>query len=445
VRIDLNDYTELLKAQKGKKMDKEKVLEFLSDEVLKLESHLEKMLFEQCFKRTENSKLVVMVDGFDEISPRYKETVIDMLQVLKQTSLEQLWVTTRPHLRDDLENNLQQLSYTLQPFSEFEQIQFLEKFWSENLNLGAANQERLKIYATALIRKWTQSINDEDKEFTGIPLQTRMIAEAFEEDFRSFYLSEKSEPDFPHKLDLLGLYRGFVERKFDIYYREKCKQPVGNMAAEEQRERDLIYIKLEHQLLALEALFTEDELTFLQNDYIYIVSDEELAMIGIVQRNNEGKPQFIHRTLAEYFVAEFLIEQLTKETKQHTQVQDILLNKVLLRKDCRVVRSFLDGFLEKIKPSNEALKEYGEKFNKQLQKREEHGPQEGVITALYTAAKEGNASIFGFVLDSLKSGGEISTVTEMLLVTDCRGRTAFHKAAENDIVQALKNIWELAA
>ena len=72
VRIDLNDYTELLKAQKGKAMDKEKVLEFISKEVLQLESDLEKEFFKKSFEGSEISKVVVMVDGFDEISPQYK-------------------------------------------------------------------------------------------------------------------------------------------------------------------------------------------------------------------------------------------------------------------------------------------------------------------------------------------------------------------------------------
>jgi hypothetical protein len=45
VRIDINDYTELLKAQNGKKVDKEWVHEFISKEVLKLESRLEKELY----------------------------------------------------------------------------------------------------------------------------------------------------------------------------------------------------------------------------------------------------------------------------------------------------------------------------------------------------------------------------------------------------------------
>ena len=82
-------------------------------------------MFKKCFEGNEINKVVVMVDGFDEISPNYKETVIEMLQVLKQTtSLQQLWVTTRPHLRAELEDNLQQLSYTLQLLSEERQFEF---------------------------------------------------------------------------------------------------------------------------------------------------------------------------------------------------------------------------------------------------------------------------------------------------------------------------------
>jgi hypothetical protein len=55
-----------------------------------------------------------MLDGFDEISPLYKQTVLDLLQALRQTAVEQLFVITRQHLREELEDNQQQLSYTLQ-------------------------------------------------------------------------------------------------------------------------------------------------------------------------------------------------------------------------------------------------------------------------------------------------------------------------------------------
>jgi len=71
-----------------------------------------------------------MFDGLDEISPFYKETVIDLLQALRQTAVEQLWVTSRPHLRAVLEDKLQQLCYTLEYFSEKDKVEFLTKLWS---------------------------------------------------------------------------------------------------------------------------------------------------------------------------------------------------------------------------------------------------------------------------------------------------------------------------
>jgi len=127
VRIDLNDHTDELK--KGQ-IEMEKVTEFLSEKLLKLKPGLELELFIQCCEKKEKVRVVIMLDGFDEISPFYKETVIDLLQGLRQTEVEQLWVTTRPHLREELEDKLQQLSYTLEPFSKDNQVEFLTKFWS---------------------------------------------------------------------------------------------------------------------------------------------------------------------------------------------------------------------------------------------------------------------------------------------------------------------------
>jgi len=72
---------------------------------------------------------------------------------------------------------------------------------------------KLEIYAEKLIKKLSKSICNKDREFTGIPLQTRMLAEAFDEEVRIFYLSDISKPEISYKLDLLGLYERFIERK----------------------------------------------------------------------------------------------------------------------------------------------------------------------------------------------------------------------------------------
>jgi hypothetical protein len=145
-----------------------------------------------------------MLDGFDEISPSYKQTVIGLTQALRQTAVEQLWVTTRPHLREELEDKLQQLSYTLEPFSEEDQVEFLTKFWSlQNWFTGTEEEGKeieknnLAFYAEHLIKILAESLRDTETEFSGIPLQTRMLAEAFDEEVKIFYNSEESVPDLP--------------------------------------------------------------------------------------------------------------------------------------------------------------------------------------------------------------------------------------------------------
>jgi hypothetical protein len=52
MRSYLNEYTNLLMTQKGKKMDKGWVLEFVSKDVLNLETHLEKEFLRSASKET---------------------------------------------------------------------------------------------------------------------------------------------------------------------------------------------------------------------------------------------------------------------------------------------------------------------------------------------------------------------------------------------------------
>ena len=177
VRIDLNNHTDAFEAMRKKEIHKEKAIEFVSERLLKLKPGLEVELFKQCCEQKQKVRIIIMLDGFDEISPYYKKTVINLLQALRQTAVEQLWITTRPHLRNELEEKLQQLSYTLEPFSEENQVEFLTKFWSlKNWLIEMDSKEKeekkikLAIYAKHLIKKLAQSIGDEEKEFTGIPL-----------------------------------------------------------------------------------------------------------------------------------------------------------------------------------------------------------------------------------------------------------------------------------
>jgi hypothetical protein len=109
VRFDLNYHTDALNALRGEQMSKEKAIEFVFKEMLKLKPPLELDLFQQSFEPKQNVRIEIMLDPFNEITSSNKKTAIDLLQELRQTAVEHMWVTTRSYLREELEENLLQL------------------------------------------------------------------------------------------------------------------------------------------------------------------------------------------------------------------------------------------------------------------------------------------------------------------------------------------------
>ena len=442
VRIDLNDHTDALQTLKQKQIDKEEAIDFVLMKVLKLNSDLEVELFKQSCEQEQNLRVIIMIDGFDEICPLYKETVIDLVQALRQTALEQLWITTRPHLRRELEDRLQQLSYTIEPFPEENQVEFLTKFWSlrdwfteMNNKEKEESKKKLEIYAEELIKKLSLSISDEDKEFTSFPLECRTLAEEFDEEVEAFCQSAESVPQLPFKLDLLGLYRRFIETKYDIYQEEKLQVQANNIIAREQRERDLKCMTADLQLLALKEMFSEEQVTLLQNYSRCTFSAEELARIGVAEVNYEGKLHFIHRTLAEYYVANFFVNHLTKGIKPSPQIQDYLLKDIFVKAGYRVIRLFIDGLLSMSEPSENVLKQYGNRISDLW--------EDGVLI-LYQAVREGNTHIIGFLSESLQVAEHTDTLIQLLLAQDNDTPTAWHVAAECGNLELLQVLWELA-
>jgi hypothetical protein len=109
-----------------------------------------------------------------------------------------------------------------------------------------------------------------------------------------------------------------------------------------------------------------------------------MSRIGIVQVNYVDKIHFIHRTFAEYHVANFVVNQMTKEQKPSPQVQQFILKEILLKEECLVIRVFIDGLLSKSK-SSIILKQYGSRID-ELCKEDGTLIQEERTTILHRAA-----------------------------------------------------------
>jgi hypothetical protein len=258
-----------------------------------------------------------------------------------------------------------------------------------------------------------------------------MLAEAFDEEVETFCLSQDSVSDVTFKIDLLGVYRKFIDRKYDIYQKEKNKAPVDNVIAAGQIVRDLKVMKEDLLLPALKVLFTEEEVELFEIDSDRTFLDEDLTRLGIVDFKGEGKLRFIHRTFAEFIVAGFFVNQLKKRNKASPHIQHCLFKDIFLKADYRVVRAFIDGCLSRSWPSKKVLKEYG---NRTRDLREDS-------EIVYQAACEGNANIIGFLLDSLQEAEHTNTLVQLLLAQYKGRQTAWHVAGKCGNIQVLQKLW----
>ncbi|XP_023311281.1 uncharacterized protein LOC111691956 [Anoplophora glabripennis] len=309
-------------------------------------------------------KVVLMLDGVDEISPDYTDLIISLLlQCQEAFNFAKVFVTTRPHMVEDLKEKLQVALFTLEPFTEENQMYFLTRYWTHHLNLKEDTDKRkCEKYAKALVNKMslTDRINGMEDHFAGIPLQLRMMAEIFQESmaseqvldwqgFKEYLHEDEEEPKLPEKMNLVKLYDLFIDKKRDIFIDKE--NPNGHTAATlaltDQFDECLAY----HGKLALQIVLAEKECE-LFSFYETITDMEIIALkIGIVQKSNHkfatNEIDYIHRTLAEYFIAKSIVRELQNQN-QSAEFQRFVIEEVFVAHRYKVVLTFLDSFLQKI-------------------------------------------------------------------------------------------------
>jgi hypothetical protein len=109
-----------------------------------------------------------------------------------------------------------------------------------------------------------------------------MLAEAFEKGVKAFLQSAKSMPNLTFGLDLFGLYNRFIDMKYEIYVKEKGRISTTNMTTIEAGRKLVKNILQDHQIQALETLFSEEQLAYLQIESQCTTSAEDLTRTGIV-------------------------------------------------------------------------------------------------------------------------------------------------------------------
>ena len=338
LRINLHEYTRALESMKLEQECIDTCKTFLWSAAHSPEQAA-LPLIEKIFRKTleQAEKIVILLDGFDEISPDYSSKVERLIREMRDKTSSKIWVSSRFSYRQTLEDIVKKLAFTLQPFKPENKIQFLKQYWNEVIKIS--KRRNLQIFAEELLTLCSQNFSDKDGEFTGIPLQMKMLGEAFVKEAEEYCLSGKF--NLPKRFNLLYLFKKFTEKKCDIYFSEKNARDISKPDVKSDKKS---YLK-KHMIAALISLFSLSE----DNELLGAINTSDLEQteefllsgrvqhFGIITHTSDGKPIFIHRCFAEYFAAKWFTDNFTK---CEDFISDILFNSTY-----EVTRNIFDRML----------------------------------------------------------------------------------------------------
>ncbi|KAJ9597346.1 hypothetical protein L9F63_011786 [Diploptera punctata] len=329
VRVNLNDWTSLL----GQQIP---ALEFLQ-QVVTLSTEFEEHLLQHQLESVGN--VVVILDGIDEVSHSYSHQVFRLLEELSIMKIEKIFVTSRPVMLQQLENQLSTLAFSLHPFTPDDQKRFLINFWN-TFSKSSPNYDK---FVSLLLDRVASFANDSLNELTGIPLQSRMLAEVYQDDAAHFCLT--GEARLPACFDMLQLYDQFVFKKCKVYF-EKFGMNVNERKCIPLKDYQHMY---QQSLMscALVSYLHGDDITNLNHSEIILMQNKQFIdrfehvcdKVGIVVKLVNEKAVFLHRTFTEYFVALYFSENY--------HMQPTGVKKIYMNKHFNVVQEFLDRILAK--------------------------------------------------------------------------------------------------
>ncbi|XP_063924865.1 uncharacterized protein LOC135138779 isoform X2 [Zophobas morio] len=243
------------------------------------------------------NNVVYVWDALDEILTKNLDAASNLILLLSQNGCIQ-WVTARQHLKPFLEDKFNVMSMSINQFSETEQEDYIRERLSHFISSIDMKKTIEKIKSLFAFTKHV--------DILGIPLQIFMLTEIFRQNKES-YLELLN-----NKLLLTDLYRYFIDGKFSFFFGGKVPVNCDYWKAEVEKKKEE---KLKrYEKIALELIFPDEILKELKIDCsqdLDLVS-EDFATVGVVTGLQNGIPQFVHVSFAEYFVALYLSKNFEK-------------------------------------------------------------------------------------------------------------------------------------
>ncbi len=403
-------------------------------------------------------RIVLMLDGFNEIDKHCQEKTIRLMKTLVgQSKLESLYIATRTHLTGKLEDSLFQFAYTLDLFSKEDQMDCLACLCTSHLIIPI--YENIREYARILVEQVTNSVEEsEEKRVIMLPLMGQILVEFFKSELKKLYKNTgtwiKKESQLQEAANILGgskfnltsLYKLFIEKKLE-------QMDVVSKAFYSPSIIDHFRRLRALRKLAFNTILSPQKCYEIEEDWLFVSvetasdSDEDnkriLALcaglaVGIVDRNEVGKVHYLHRTYAEYFAADHLYREFyTDEDKDINKfilnwewTQDLIITEILVEPLYDGVRKFFDFMLKELVESvawrteidkglcnniPNRFKTFALQFSQRLSISHRRNRAQVADSALAVAIINRNATTFKFLCDCLDATFQPNDIQKHIL------------------------------
>jgi len=314
-----------------------------------------------------SKRAMFLFDAFDEVCPYYRKVAKKFIKLIHGAGMSMV-LTTRPQEEQEILQTLEPKDWNvfkLKLLDMHQQINYLAQYWKfkylqDEKEISAAQnfaddlEERshlineifklretegsltfLRRDAENILLELTRKFSGRSKseELWGIPLQLRMVAEAFP--------TGKLTDDF---LEHSDLFKIFIEQRITGALKEKFNYDLTQAKQREDLDKKELEIRVLLYKLAAASLFEEGRCKWVKDAEISLSNTLGLAIVTDSISGHEVI--FLHKTFAEYLYAESLVAKIynVSEAKMVTLPAE-KFGDILLQLEYNLVRRFINTII----------------------------------------------------------------------------------------------------
>jgi len=286
-------------------------------EIVDQESEVEAEIFTKLFS---NGKTILLFDGVDEISPKYNQIVVKIFELLINSEIKnQIWISTRPHYADKLVELLKVPVHKFVGTTHFERVDMINRILAAHKVTADRGYLRILQSINMFIYGFFTTDRNTYETLIENPLMIQMITELF--------------IDSSIQIDDLNIYRLYLKMI------EKQKEKIGFKIPNSERDpTGKLSVWDVHRILSLILIFGDDfenelgfkidELSIMKkwkkekkNWLSDMIQRYGFVIVDLDDKNLKNSIDFVHRTYAEFFVAQFLMDYVFDDNDEISEVE----------------------------------------------------------------------------------------------------------------------------